>query len=208
MTSRAMMETDGAAGAAAETDFVARLKAGDDDAFADLVATHTARMLAAATRLLRQAGDAQDAVQEAFLSAFKALEGFDGRACLGTWLHRITVNACLMRLRSRARRPEVAIEDLMPKYSDDGHQLAPVRWSESASADVERCELRALVRAKIDELPEGHRTVLLLRDIEGLDTEETAKALAVTPNAVKIRLHRARQALKTLLDPTFREGEP
>jgi RNA polymerase sigma-70 factor, ECF subfamily len=192
----------------AETALVRRLKAGDDAAFDELVAAQIGRMLSAATRLLRQANDAQDAVQEAFLSAFKAIDSFDGRACLGTWLHRITINACLMRLRSKARRPETSIEDLLPRYSDDGHQLAPVRWSEAASAEVERAELRALVRAKIDELPEGYRTVLVLRDIEGLDTEEAATALGVTPNAVKIRLHRARQALKTLLDPTFREVAP
>jgi RNA polymerase sigma-70 factor, ECF subfamily len=193
---------------AAQDAFLVRLKAGDDAAFAELVVEHGGRMLATAKRLIRNEADAQDCVQEAFLSAFKALDAFDGRAALGTWLHRITVNACLMRMRSRARRPETAIEDLLPRYSDDGHQVEPTRWSEDSSVGAEREEIRALVRKKIDELPESYRNVLLLRDIEGMDTEEAAAVLGVTSNAVKIRLHRARQALRTLLDPTFREALP
>ncbi|HYC77151.1 MAG TPA: sigma-70 family RNA polymerase sigma factor [Planctomycetota bacterium] len=192
----------------AATGLLDRLRAGDDAAFAELVAAHGGRMLATARRLVRNDADAHDCVQEAFLSAFKALDGFDGRAAPGTWLHRITVNACLMRLRSRARKPEAPIEDLLPRYSDDGHQLHPTRWAEDASAGAERAETRALVRRRIDELPESYRTVLILRDLEGLDGEEAAALLGVTPNAVKIRLHRARQALRTLLDPSFREERP
>lgn len=188
-----------------ETRLLGRLKAGEDAAFAELASTHGGRMLATARRLMRCDADADDCVQEAFLSAFKALGAFDGRAALGTWLHRIVVNACLMRMRSRARRPETAIEDLLPRYAEDGHQIAPTRWAEDASVGAERAEVRALVRAKIDELPEAYRNVLVLRDIEGMDTEESAALLGVTPNAVKIRLHRARQALRTLLDPSFRE---
>lgn len=198
-----------AAGAdvAAELALLARLRAGEEAAFAELVAAHAARMLAAARRILRSDEDAQDAVQDAFLSAFKALERFQGDARLSTWLHRIAINAALMRLRSQKRRREQDVDELLPSFAEDGHhELAPKRWSEAAEDPLVVAESRALVRAKIDELPDNYRVALVLRDIEGLDNEELAERLGVSVNAAKIRVHRARQALKTLLDPHF--GEP
>ena len=182
--------------------FVDSLKKGDAAAFERLVRDHAGRLLSVARRLLRSEDDAQDALQDAFLSAFRALERFETRARLSTWLHRIVVNASLMKLRRRQRKPEESIEDLLPKFKDDGHHADPPGpWRESSGA--ERNELRQVVRESIDRLPETHRTVLLLRDIEGFDTEETAKLLEVTSNAVKIRLHRARLALRGLIDPTL-----
>lgn len=191
-----------------QTDLIARLRAKDDDAFDELVCLASGRMLAVARRMLNREEDAQDAVQDAFLSAFKALDRFDGRSQLTTWLHRITVNACLMKLRSQRRRPERQIEDFLPNFIADGHQKNPSKsWTPEALQSIERNETRALVRAKIDELPEQYRVVLILRDIEELSTEETASALGMTTNAVKTRLHRARQALKGLLDPAFTNQE-
>ena len=150
---------------------------------------------------------AQDALQEAFLSAFKAIERFEGKARLSTWLHRIAVNAALMRLRSRKRKPETSIEDLLPEFVEDGHLANPASsWPLSAEDELQSREVGGIVRRAIDELPETYRTVLLLRDIEDLDTAETAELLDITPNAVKIRLHRARLALGELLDPELRRA--
>ena len=125
---------------------------------------------------------------------------------LSTWLHRIVVNACLMRLRAKRRRPEeTEIESLLPVFAEDGHQATPsVPWAENAQTMLEREETRAMVREAIDQLPDAYRIVLLLRDIEEKTTEETAAILGITANAVKIRLHRARQALRTLLDRQMR----
>ncbi|HWB73312.1 MAG TPA: sigma-70 family RNA polymerase sigma factor [Nannocystaceae bacterium] len=174
----------------------------NDDAFGELVLAHAPAMLATARRLLAREADAEDAVQDACLAAFRALDRFDGRASLATWLHRIVLNSCLMRLRAARRRPERAIEELLPQFLDDGHQREDTRpWRPHALAELERAELCALVRAKIDELPQPYREVLLLRDIEGLDTDETARMLATSCGALKVRLHRARQALRTLLEP-------
>ncbi|HKR66556.1 MAG TPA: sigma-70 family RNA polymerase sigma factor, partial [Thermoanaerobaculia bacterium] len=93
----------------------------------------------------------------------------------------------------------------LPRFQEDGHELTPsVRWSEPADAMLERAELSGIVRAAIDMLPDAYRVVLLMRDIEELSTEEVAEMLGITANAVKIRLHRARQALRTLLDPQVR----
>jgi RNA polymerase sigma-70 factor, ECF subfamily len=174
--------------------------------FEAIVREHGCRMLAVARRLLRNEEDARDAVQDAFLSAFKAHAQFEGKSQVSTWLHRIVLNCALMKLRQRKRKPEVAIESLLPAFLADGHAADPsVAWRAPEASPLEREETRAAVRAAIDRLPETSRNVILLRDIEGLDTEAVAELLGVTQNAVKIRLHRARQALRELIDPRLRE---
>lgn len=191
-----------------EADLVARLRRGEDEAFEELVRGHGGRLLAVARRLLGSEDDAQDAVQDAFLSAFRALGGFAEGARLGTWLHRIVVNAALMRLRTRRRKPERLLDDLLPRFAEDGHQAVPAApWSASAEAQVLSAETRAFVRESIGELPEIYRTVLLLRDIDELDTGTVAELLDVSASVVKTRLHRGRLALRTLLDRRFR-GDP
>jgi RNA polymerase sigma-70 factor (ECF subfamily) len=186
---------------ARETHLLEGLRRGESAAFETLVRQYSGRMLATARRLLGTEHDAWDAVQDAFLSAFKAIDQFTGSAKLSTWLHRIVVNAALMKLRSRRRKPEESIEDLLPHFDAQGEWASRVsHWDAPSDVLLQRQEVRTLVRHCIDRLPETYRTVLLLRDIEELDTEEVANTLGVTPNAVKIRLHRARQALRTLLE--------
>jgi RNA polymerase sigma-70 factor (ECF subfamily) len=184
------------------------LRAGDPGAFEALVRSQGPRLLAVARRLLRNEDDARDALQDALLSAFRSLDGFAGEARLSTWLHRIVVNACLMKLRTRRRRPEEPLDDLLPGFLEDGHHAVhPAEWMEPVDAALEKRENREFVRACIDRLPERYRTVLVLRDIEELDTEQTARALGTSTAVVKLRLHRARQALRTLLEPRFRSPE-
>jgi RNA polymerase sigma-70 factor (ECF subfamily) len=156
--------------------------------------------------MLRCEHDSDDAVQEAFISAFRSMGGFAGGSKLSTWLHRIVVNVCLMKLRARRPRREASIEPLLPQFDEHGHHAATYSdWGNPPAVDVSLAETRAQVRACIDELPEAYRTVVLLRDIEELDTQETASLLGVSEANVKVRLHRARQALRTLLDPIFTE---
>ncbi len=184
------------------------LRAGDEAAYEQLVRTHGGRMFAVAKRMLRSDDDAGDAVQDAFLSAFKAIDRFEGGSQLGTWLHRIVVNAALMKMRTRRRKPEEPIDALLPKFIEDGHMEKPTpAWAAPGDEALERRELRQLVFDRIHELPETYRTILLLRDVEGLDTEETAEALSLSTGAVKTRLHRARQALRTLLEPDLVQEE-
>ncbi len=191
----------------AENDeFLAALRANDPDAVLSLVRSETPRLLAVARRILRNEEDAHDAVQEGFISALSALSRFEGGSQLSTWLHRIIVNAALMKLRSKRSRPEESIEDLLPTFDAEGHVAVPASEWAPAETLVMRDEVKRLVRASIDRLPETYRTVLMLRDIEELTTEETAQALGITPVAVKVRLHRARQALRSLLDPRLRNS--
>lgn len=188
---------------------LARLRRGDGDAYEELVRRETPRLLAVARRLLRDEEEARDAVQEAFINAFRALLSFEGGSQLSTWLHRIVVNAALMRIRSRKRRPEDSIEHLLPQFLEDGHHVfEPPEWRDDAEAMLASKETCAFVRGCIDQLPETHRTILILRDIEELDTDATAALLCLTANAVKVRLHRARQALRSLLEVQFRKVGP
>jgi RNA polymerase sigma-70 factor (ECF subfamily) len=183
-----------------------RLQAGDPPAFEMLVRQYGGRMLATARRFVRGEQDAADAVQDAFLAAFKAITTFNGDSQLGTWLHRIVVNACLMRRRSIDRHPTVAIESLLPEFDVAGHRRQSVKSFHGSPNDVLATEeLRQQVRDCIDRLPAPYREVLTLRDIEEFDTEATAAALGVTPGVVKTRLHRARQALRTLLEPILQQ---
>jgi RNA polymerase sigma-70 factor (ECF subfamily) len=202
LTDRATGRGERAGTASEDAALLARIRAGDEDACATLVRRHGGRMFAVARRLLRSEDDSADAVQDAFLSAFRSLGEFAGGAALGTWLHRIVVNACLSKLRARTRRPEVPIDEFLPPFDETAHHDRPVRsWQEQALTRLTRAETRAQVRACIDRLPESYREVLLLRDIDEFDTDQTAQLLGVTPGAVKTRLHRARQALRTLLEP-------
>lgn len=186
---------------------VEALQAGDDAAFETLVRRFGGPMLAAARRLLGNDDDAQDALQDALLSAFRGIGSFQSSSRLSTWLHRIVINSALMKLRKRNRRDEQSIESFLPEFLDDGHQARPAAaWSLSPESIAQMEEIRAKVRESINRLPENYRIVLQLRDIEGLDTRETAELLGIDQNVMKVRLHRARQALRTLLDPYFREN--
>lgn len=177
------------------------LQAGDAAAFEQLVRRQTGPLLATARRILGNEEDARDAVQEGFVSAYRSLDRFAGHARVSTWLHRIVINAALMKLRSRRRRPEESIDELLPCFDEQGAWVSGMALpSSGAEALLESRERRALVRRCIARLPETHREVLVLRDIEDLDTAEVAAALGITANAVKIRLHRARQALRTLIE--------
>jgi len=183
-----------------ESELIARLKAGEGDAFEQLVRTHGGRLLAVARRFVRNESDAQDIVQAVYLCAFRSINQFEGGCQIGTWLHRIVVNQALMRLRTRRRKPEESIEALLPAFQDDGHHVEQFSdWSVGADVLLERQQTRATVRACIDQLPANYREVLILRDIEELPTQDVAQLLNLTPTAVKVRLHRARQALSTLL---------
>lgn len=180
---------------------VARLRRGDPAAFESLVRAHGGRLLSVARRFLGSNEDAEDAVQETFIKAFKAVSTFEERSQLHTWLHRIVVNTSLMKLRERRRKPHESIEDLLPTFTADGHQAIESReWSDAV---FERKETASIVRQAIEMLPHQHRAVLVLRDIEERDTAETAAILRTSTTVVKVRLHRARQALRTLLDSQF-----
>lgn len=184
-----------------ERNLVESLKRGDADAYERLVRAHGGALLAVARRFLRDEDDARDALQDAMIAAFKAMPFFREDARLSTWLHRITVNACLMKLRAARRRPTTPIEELLPRFDDTGHRVeAEAERERLVEDELDAPLVRARVRACIDKLPDSYRAVLLCRDIEEMDTAETARALGISVENVKTRLHRARQALRALIE--------
>ncbi|MEM7409686.1 MAG: sigma-70 family RNA polymerase sigma factor [Myxococcota bacterium] len=196
----------GPSGPATESALVARLREGDAAAFEELVRAQGPRMLSVAQRYLQNEDDARECVQEAFLAAHRSIGRFEGRALLGTWLHRIVVNAALMRLRSRRAKPEELLEDWLPRYDRYGFREGPVHTNDLTPEELyRRADTAKHVREAIERLPESHRTVLFLRDIDGFSTEETAELLGTSRGSIKMRLHRARSALRTLLAPLFAE---
>jgi RNA polymerase sigma-70 factor (ECF subfamily) len=186
--------------ATVEQRLVDALRAGEEWAYEMMILEYGGRLLAVARRFVRNDEDARDVLQAAYLNAFRSMKEFEGSSQLGTWLHRIVVTTALMRLRSKRRKPEDFIDDLLPGFQADSHHLEQFAdWSASADQLLEQEETRKFVRGCVNQLPDQYRLVLLLRDIEERSTQEVAELLELTPNAVKVRLHRARQALSTLL---------
>jgi RNA polymerase sigma-70 factor, ECF subfamily len=193
----------------AESEILPGLKAGEQAAFEAFVRLFCDPMYYVARRLLRNDEDAREVMQDAFLQAFRAMDQFEGRAQLSTWLHRIVINASLKKLQANQRSSHASIEHLLPHFGEDEHHLDDIGdfgvLQSSVEELVSRKELREIVHKRIQDLPDAYRTVILLRDIEGLSTEETATILETSLLVVKTRLHRARQALRTLLEPTVRD---
>lgn len=197
----------GAGPAADESAFVQALRTGCPVACELLVREHAAPMRAIALRILHDESEADDVVQEAFLAALRALERFEGRSALPTWLHRITANAALMRLRARKARPVASLDELLPEFTEGGAWSRSCEpWKEPEQDPLLREELCARVRECIARLPEKHRIPLLMRDIEGLRNDAIAERLGISVNAAKIRVHRARQAVRALLEPLMLEA--
>jgi RNA polymerase sigma-70 factor (ECF subfamily) len=183
-----------------ERRLIERLKQQDATAYEELVQRHGPSMLRVIRRYLPQEHDSDDALQDALLSIFRAIGRFQSEAKLGTWLHRIAVNAALMRIRSRKRRNEQSVEELFGRAGQGrGEECDLAKIATATPARQLDEETREWVRKGIAQLSEPHRAVLQLRDLEERSTEEAAKLLSISKANVKTRLHRARQALKALL---------
>lgn len=186
----------------AEADLVSRLVAGDEQAFSRLVHSHAGWMLALAKRLTNSESDAADCVQESFAVLLRKIDTFEGRSSLKTWLHRIVVNQALMKMRKKTSLREQSLDQYLPQYNRHGLLIGPVRISdESVESLVSKKETAAKVRTAIAELPDKYRVILIMRDLEGYTTAETADLMQIEEGAVRTRLHRARHALKKILEP-------
>lgn len=179
------------------------VRAGENRCYDIFVRRFGSKVLAVAKRYLRSEADAADCYQDTFVAAFDSIGRFEQRSSLASWLRGITVNQCLMRARTSSRRREESIDHLLPQFDDRGKRITAYELGQSTDFGelIDESQTKAIVRSKIDELPDDFRTTLLLRDIDGYSTQETADILGIRVNAVKTRLHRARSALKTLLEP-------
>lgn len=184
-----------------DLDLVERLRGGDTTALEALMERYTARVYRLSHGITRNEADAQEVVQDVFLTLFRKIHTFEGRAALGSWLYRVATNAALIKRRGRRTDREVPLEPPLPAFDSDGHRLvkrvsAQTDWSQTPEADLLSQETRDILNKAIDSFPDQHRAVLVLRDIEGLSSEEVAQVVGDSVPAVKSRLHRARMALR------------
>jgi len=177
-------------------------KSGDAAAFEELVKRYDTKLFRIAQHITYNREDAQDAVQEAFLKVFRKLTQFQENSKFSTWLTRITVNESLMKLRRQRHNKEFSIDN---NFESEDHSLTSelADWARNPEELYRGFELRNILRSELQELQPGLRVVFVLRDIEGLSTEETAEVLESTPVAVKARLWRARLKLRERLSKYF-----
>ena len=174
-----------------------RAAQGDTAAFEALMRRHNRMLFRTARAILRDDADAEDALQEAYIQAYRSLGSFRGDAQLSTWLARIVANEALQRLRKQKRRAEI-----VPLQSTAAPEVEHVMDSDSDTtphSSAERAEMRRLLEAQIDALPEAYRAVFMLRAVEELSVEETAAVLDLPPATVRTRLFRARSLLREAL---------
>jgi RNA polymerase sigma-70 factor, ECF subfamily len=187
-----------------EAALIGRLRRRDTEALEILMERHAARVYRVAFGITRNDADAEEVVQDVFLSLFEKIAAFEERAALSTWLYRVATNTALLRRRGKRLELEVSLEDQLPTFRDDGHRAGErsfllADWSSSAEDGLLSDETQALVRRAIDILPPHYRAVVMLRDVEELSNEETAEILGEPVSSVKSRLHRARMALREQL---------
>jgi len=180
----------------------ARAAAGEEAAFEALVYRYQARVYRLACRLTGSETDAKDALQEAFLAAYRGLPGFRSESRFSTWLYRIATNAALMRRRARERRPAESLEAFLPRFDEDGlHAAEPADLQAASRADelLDRKTLAAKARAGLERLPDIYRDAFVLRDLEEMSTAEVAELLGIDAATVRQRVHRARLMLRGYL---------
>ncbi len=190
-------------------ELVRAAQAGDERAFRRLVERYEPKVYRLALKMMREPQDAEDVLQETFINVFRHLDSFRGDAEFSTWIYRIATNASLMKLRSKKPvasldEPVDAEEETLPRELTD--------WSATPEEMLLSRETRAQMELALARLPETLRTVFVLRDVEGLNVEETARVLDISQANVKTRLHRARLALREQLaayfaEQTAREGK-
>jgi RNA polymerase sigma-70 factor (ECF subfamily) len=191
-----------------DSDLLGQLRVGDASAIEMLVATYSDRVYRLAYGVTRNEADAEEVVQDVFLTVVRKVASFEGRSALSSWIYRITMNAALNKRRGKRQTVETSLDADLPAYLPDGHRAGErayllADWSPTPEAEVLSGESRAVLARAIEGLPEHYRAVLILRDVEGLSNEEAAAALGETVSSVKSRLHRARMVVREQLTRHF-----
>ena len=180
-----------------ESELIQGVKNGNAEAFEHLFSRYSPRIYRQAMHLLGNEAEAEEIMQEVFLTLYEKASTFRGDAAISTWLYRLTANAAISRLRRRTRRQEVLVDDYLPQFQEDGHHAqSVVDWSMDLEQSLVRDEACQLLRQAIDELRPLDKAVVVLSDLEELPQRETSEILGLSVSAVKARLHRARLFLR------------
>lgn len=185
-----------------------RLRKGSPDAVSELLRLFQGKIFNLAMSILKNESDAEEATQDVFMTVIRKADTFKGNSALYSWMYRICVNTCLMRLRGKRRNDTVSIEEFMPVFTEEGMHASPMDdWSKEVERNALNEELGQMIRKYTDLLSEKYKVVFVLSDVEGLSNEETAQILGLTVPAVKSRLHRARLYLREQLSRYLLEGK-
>ncbi len=183
---------------------VKEMQAGKPEAFEDMVYRYQKRVYSLAYNLTRNQSDAEDVAQEVFLRVCNKINTFLGKAAFSSWVYRITLNVSFMKLKSRKKIKQIPLDNIFPKYQEDGFHAGHVNdWSMKTDDVLLSSESRKIIQKAINQLPEKEKTVFVLRDIEGLPTEKVCDILELSVPAVKSRLHRSRLFLRKRLSNYF-----
>jgi RNA polymerase sigma-70 factor (ECF subfamily) len=188
----------------AEQRLIARLRQQDPSVLEPLIEQYGPRLYRVAVGITRSHDDAEEVVQDVFLTLYRKIDSFEGRAALGTWLYRVAANAALIKRRGKRAEVEVKLEDHLPTFKADGHRdgdrgFLLADWSRTPETELLSGEARKILEEALAGLPDHYRAVLVLRDVEEVSNEEAAEALGESVATVKSRLHRARMALREIL---------
>jgi RNA polymerase sigma-70 factor (ECF subfamily) len=177
---------------------IERLRSGEHEAFEVLFRRYVNRVYRQAIALVGNDADAEEIVQEVFLTIYQKAKSFRGDSAFSTWLYRLTMNVSLTRLRRRKSGKALNLDDFLPHYREDGHhQVRPVfNWANEVELRLEKDELRRLLQDAMKQLPPAQRAVIILSDVEGISNREISEILGLSIPAVKARLHRARLLLR------------
>ncbi len=195
-----------------ETRLVDRLRGGDATALEGLMREYASRVYRLAFGITRNQGDAEEVVQDVFLTLATKSAMFEGRSAVGSWIYRITTNAALNKRRGKRHEVETSLEEHLPAFMADGHREGDrsfllADWSQDPERELLSGEARRTLERALDALPDRYRAVLVLREVEELANEEVAELLGESVGSVKSRLHRARQALREQLTQTLAAAE-
>ncbi len=180
-----------------DNELIEKFQGGDQDSYVELISRYTEKVFNLALRLTRNQEDAEEVIQDVFLTVYRKIDAFEGKAAFSSWLYRITVNTAFMALRKRKQHPTISMEEINPAIKES--------WTgpSSAQRDVNyistRHQMREVVEGAIAKLPEEYRAIFLLRDVDGLSNQEVGEILHLSVPAVKSRLHRSRLMLRRKL---------
>ena len=187
-----------------EVALIEGLRAQDASVLEAVMERYSPRLYRVAFGITRNHTDAEEVVQDAFLTLFRKIDSFEGRSALGTWLYRVAANGALIKRRGKRAEVEVNLEDYLPKFRSDGHRegdraMLLADWSGTPERELLSGEARQIIEDGLALLPDHYRAILVLRDVEELSNEDVAEILGESVASVKSRLHRARMALREVL---------
>jgi RNA polymerase sigma-70 factor (ECF subfamily) len=191
-----------------EKQLIARILAGETNLFHDLIRPYERMVYLSILTMVRSEIEAEDAAQEVMINAFRHLKSFRGDAKFSTWLVTIAMNEARQRLRRSKANVQESLDEEKEEHEGDFTPAVLTDWREIPSEALEKKEMREKLREAVERLPPKYREVLVLRDLEELNQEETAKALGINITLVKVRLHRARMMLQKTLAPYLKTAAP